>query len=113
LAQIDVAADSASAEKPFGTGKSATEPFLSDAWAARALNEFPLFEGHRALLTDSHQPIPAVPSSTALEQCVRALRAAHTLDLEVMQRTINASLARLQDLTATCTTDARLGKVGR
>ena len=47
-----------------------------------------------------------------LEQATSALRLLFTQDLRTLQEKINMHIALAQDLTATCKTDPRLGRVG-
>lgn len=111
---------------------------LDDDWTKRALSEIPLFGEERVIYDSRDSSVnvvdkkkttsrtivnkdktDATASSSGSERlslvqnCARALRAIYSEDFSALQRRINVSLARLQELTATCATDAKLGKIGR
>lgn len=89
---------------------------LDQDWTRLALSEIPLWGQLRTIypLINGKQPPKSTTTTTTLVQdCARALRAIYTEDFATLQRRVNVSLARLQELTATCATDPKLGRTGR
>ena len=95
---------------------------LDDEWTKVALSEIPLFGEARVTYDQNTAPKKKLEKLSngnisdhdhLLQNCARALRAIYTEDFSALQRRINVSLARLQELTATCATDPKLGRTGR
>lgn len=102
---------------------------LDEEWTKIALSEVTLF-GEPRVIYDSHtaakKKLDVLQKSAGdannknnnnnqqlLQDCARALRAIFTQDYTALQRRINVALARMQDLTATCATDPKLGRTGK